>query len=138
MSERAPLLVYDGDCGFCTRSVRFILTHDTRRRTARFASRDGAAGAAIRTRHSLHGVESLLWVETINGAEHVRIYSDAVLAVAVYLGGTYAILGHVGRLVPRVLRDPVYRAVARVRKTLLGAAPVCQLPSPQELARMLP
>lgn len=138
MSDTAPLLVYDGDCGFCARSVRFILTHDTRRRTARFAARDGEAGMAVRTRHGLHGVESLLWVETVHGEERVRLYSDAVLAIAVYLGGVYGVLGHLGRLVPRFVRDPIYNAVARVRKSLVRSVPVCQLPSPQELARMLP
>lgn len=138
MSAAPPLLVYDGACAFCARSVRFILTHDTRRRTARFAARDGEAGMAVRTRHGLHGVESLLWVETVDGKERVHLYSDAVLAVAVYLGGVYAVLGRAGRLVPRFARDPVYNAIARARKSLLRAAPICQLPSPQELARMLP
>lgn len=138
MSDAAPLLVYDGDCGFCARAVRFVLQHDTRRRTARFAARDGEAGIAVRTRHGLQGVESLLWVETVDGTERVHIYSDAVLAVAVYLGGVYAALGHLGRLVPRLFRDPVYNAIARARKSLLRGAPACHLPSPQELTRMLP
>lgn len=132
------MLVYDGDCGFCARAVRFVLQHDTRRRTARFAARDGQAGMAVRTRHGLHGVESLLWVETVDGEERVHIYSDAVLAVAVYLGGFYAVLGQAGRLVPRLLRDPVYNGIARVRKSLLRGVPACHLPTPQELARMLP
>lgn len=138
MSDAAPMLVYDGDCGFCARAVRFVLQHDTRRRTARFAARDGQAGMAVRTRHGLHGVESLLWVETVDGEERVHIYSDAVLAVAVYLGGFYAVLGQAGRLVPRLLRDPVYNGIARVRKSLLRGVPACHLPTPQELARMLP
>lgn len=138
MSDAAPLLVYDGTCAFCARAVRFVLAHDTRRRTARFAARDGEAGMAVRTRHGLEGVESLLWVEKVEGAERVHIYSDAVLAVAIYLGGGYAVLGHAGRLIPRFLRDPVYNVIARVRKSLLRGAPICHLPSPQELARMLP
>lgn len=138
MGDAAPLLVYDGDCGFCARAVRFILERDTRRRTARFAARDGQAGMAVRARHGLQGVESLLWVETVEGTERVHIYSDAVLAVAIYLGGVYALLGHTGRLIPGFFRDPVYNAIARVRKSLLRGAPTCHLPSPQELARMLP
>lgn len=138
MSDAPPLLVYDGACGFCARAVRFILERDTRRRTACFAARDGDAGMAVRARHGLQRVESLLWVETVNGVERVHIYSDAVLAVAVYLGGVYALLGHAGRLVPRLVRDPVYDAIARVRKSLLRGAATCHLPSPQELSRMLP
>ena len=45
-----PILVYDGDCGFCTRAVQFVLAHDTRRGTVRFAARDGGAGRAVRQR----------------------------------------------------------------------------------------
>lgn len=135
----APILVYDGDCGFCTRSVQFVLTHDTRRGTARFAARDGEAGRSVRQRHPhLEKVDSLLWVETVNGREVVSYYSDAVLATATYLGGFYALLGGLGRIVPRFLRDPVYRFIARVRKQIMQGAPSCHLPAPNELARMLP
>lgn len=134
-----PILVYDGDCGFCTRAVQFVLAHDTRRGTVRFAARDGEAGRAVRQRHPhLQVVESLLWVETVDGREVVSIYSDAVLATATYLGGVYALLGGLGRIVPRLLRDPVYNLVARVRKQIMRGAPVCRLPAPHELARMLP
>ena len=138
MSDPAPLLVYDGDCGFCTRSVRFILEHDTRRRTARFAARDGVTGRAVRERHAaVREIESLLWVDWHEGRERVRYYSDAVLAIAEYLGGGYALLGALGRIVPRVLRDPLYRAIARVRRRLVAGNTSCALPSPGESGRML-
>lgn len=138
MSESSPILVYDGDCGFCTRSVQFVLTHD-KRGDVRFAARDGVAGRAVRERHAhLQTVESLLWVEVVDGREVVHVYSDAVLATATYLGGIYAVLGGLGRLVPRILRDPVYNAIARVRKRIMRGAPSCHLPAPHELARMLP
>jgi predicted DCC family thiol-disulfide oxidoreductase YuxK len=134
----APILVYDGDCGFCARSVQFVLSHD-RRGIVRFAARDGVAGRAVRERHpQLLSVESMLWVEFVDGREVVRSHSDAVLATATYLGGVYAVLAALGRLVPRFLRDPVYNAVARVRRRLMRGAPACALPQPHELARMLP
>jgi predicted DCC family thiol-disulfide oxidoreductase YuxK len=137
MSDAAPILVFDGDCAFCTRAVRFVLEHDTRQRTARFAARDGVAGRAVRARHGLEAVESLLWVEHRDGLEMVRIHSDAVLAIAVYLGGVLGLFGRVGFLVPRILRDPIYMAVARARRSLLAGANVCQLPAPEQLARMM-
>jgi predicted DCC family thiol-disulfide oxidoreductase YuxK len=135
--EMTPVLVYDGTCGFCTRSVRFILARD-RRGTLRFATRDSAFGRQVRQRHAaLAEVESLLWLEFVNGEERVRWYSDAVLASARYLGGVYGVLGWLGALVPRVVRDPVYRLIAAVRQRLVKGG-ACALPSPSELARMLP
>lgn len=137
-AQTAPIMVYDGDCGFCTRSVRFVLDRD-RKRVLCFASRDGVAGQGIRARHpALQSVESLLWVDRVNGVERVLTHSDAVLAVAAYLGGIYGMLATVGGLVPRALRDPVYQLVAKVRRRLMGGASSCMLPSPAELGRMLP
>jgi predicted DCC family thiol-disulfide oxidoreductase YuxK len=74
----------------------------------------------------------------VNGREVVSIYSDAVLATATYLGGVYALLAGLGRLVPRFLRDPVYKLVAKLRRQIMRGAPACHLPAPHELARMLP
>lgn len=137
-SQPAPIMVYDGDCGFCTRSVRFVLNRD-RKRLLCFASRDGVAGKGVRARHpELQSVESLLWVDRVNGVERVLIHSDAVLAVAAYLGGIYGVLAMLGGLVPRALRDPAYQMVAKVRRRLMGGASCCMLPSPKELGRMLP
>lgn len=137
-SQPAPIMVYDGDCGFCTRSVRFVLNRD-RKRLVCFASRDGVAGKGVRARHpELQSVESLLWVDRVNGVERVLIHSDAVLAVAAYLGGIYGVLAMLGGLVPRALRDPAYQMVAKVRRRLMGGASRCMLPSPKELGRMLP
>jgi predicted DCC family thiol-disulfide oxidoreductase YuxK len=134
----APIMVYDGDCGFCTRSVRFVLDRD-RKRLLCFASRDGVAGQGVRARHpELQMVDSLLWVERVDGVERVMIYSDAALAVARYLGGIYGVLAMIGAMVPRALRDPAYKAVAKVRRSLMGGASSCMLPSPAELGRMLP
>lgn len=137
-SQPAPILVYDGDCGFCTRSVRFVLDRDRKRQVC-FASRGGLAGRGVRERHpELELVDSLLWVDRVGGTERVLIHSDAVIAVAAYLGGIYGVLAKLGGLVPRVLRDPAYRAVAKVRKSIIRGAPSCLLPSPAELGRMLP
>jgi predicted DCC family thiol-disulfide oxidoreductase YuxK len=115
-----------------------VLDRD-RKRLLCFASRDGLAGQGVRKRHpELQMVESLLWVERVDGVERVLTYSDAVIAVAAYLGGIYGVLAKIGAVVPRALRDPAYMAIARVRRSLMGGAQSCMLPSPAELGRMLP
>jgi predicted DCC family thiol-disulfide oxidoreductase YuxK len=134
----APILVYDGDCAFCSRAVRFVLRHDRRWRTVRFAAREGAAGRAVRERHAaLRDVESLVWVDWVAGAERAQIRSDAVLAVATYLGGVWALLGGLGLVVPRPLRDGVYSVVARVRRRIAGGAPECLVVTEAERGRVL-
>lgn len=133
----APILVYDGDCAFCSRSVQFILRYD-RQRIVRFAARDGVAGRAVRQRHpALLTVDSLIWVETRDGAEHPLVRSDSVLAIAGYLGGGFGLLGSLGRFVPRALRDLAYAGIARVRRRLSFGGEACVMFTPDERARVL-
>lgn len=133
------MLVYDGDCGFCSRAVQVVLSRDLRR-TLRFAARDGVAGRAVRERHpELATVESLLWVEVVDGVERVRVLSDAALAAAVYLGGGWRLAGLIGLAVPRLIRDRVYTIVARYRKRVFGPADQSCLVIPaSERSRFLP
>lgn len=132
-----PLLLFDGDCAFCARSVQFILRRD-RRGTLRFASRSGLTARALESRHpSLVGVDSLVWVEGDGADERVRVRSDAAFAVARYLGGTWAAMAAVGTLIPRPLRDAAYDVVARNRKRF-GGPEVCALVATEILGRELP
>lgn len=135
----APILVYDGDCAFCSRAVRFVLKHDHRRRTLRFAARTGNAGGDVRVRHpELAHVDSLVWVEHVGGREWTRIHADAVLAVAEYLGGPWRRLGRAARFIPRPVRDLGYRTIARIRKRIVRGAPVCLVLPPEARAREMP
>jgi predicted DCC family thiol-disulfide oxidoreductase YuxK len=132
------MLVYDGECGFCSRAVRFVVRRDPGG-TLQFASRDGAEGGAVRVRHpEFRDVEALLWVDRASGTERVFARSDATLRAMVYLGGVWGILGRAGFLVPRFLRDAVYGVIARVRRRIFGPAdPSCLLVPPSERARFL-
>lgn len=133
-----PVLVYDGECGFCSRWVQFVLRRDPLG-SLRFAPRDGMAGRAVRERHpELIDVESMLWVETVEGRERVRTKSAGALAVLVYLGGMWGALGRVGLAVPRIVRDPVYAVIARVRRRIFDRVdPSCMVVPPAERARFL-
>jgi predicted DCC family thiol-disulfide oxidoreductase YuxK len=129
------LLLYDGTCGFCARSVQFVLRHEGRRRTLRFASLQGAVGTEIRGRHpELASVDSLIWYEP--ATDHLLYRSEAVLAVATYLGGIWKFLAALGHILPRPVRDATYDLVARNRHSL-GVADSCLLPTPEQRTRFV-
>ena len=134
------MLLYDGTCGFCAESVQFVLRHDRARRTLRFASLQGATGSEVRARHpELDAVDSVIWFEpdADSRREVVLVRSTAVLRVLRYLGGAWRVLGWLGAVVPRPIRDAVYDLVARHRHKLVRGAPVCVIPTADQRDRFI-
>jgi predicted DCC family thiol-disulfide oxidoreductase YuxK len=132
-------VLYDGLCGFCDRSVAFVLAHD-RRGELRFAPLQGVKAGEVRTRHpTLPPLdETMILVEAPeSAAERVRVRSDAALAILARLGGGWRLAATVLRLVPPPLRDLVYRWVARNRTRWFGRLDSCRIPTPAEGSRFL-
>jgi len=130
------VLVYDGECASCHAVVRFVLARD-RRRTMRFAAREGAYGQAVVRRHpALRGVDSVMVVEGEAGAERVWVKSDAMLRIAHYLGGVSR-AALVLALLPRRVRDAAYDAYARNRYRLFGRSETCLVPPADARSRFL-
>lgn len=128
----APMLVYDGSCGFCSRAVQFILQHE-RRHDLLFVPRDSALGKDLRRSHQLEAVESMVWIADGRAA----IESGAVLQSAEYLGGVWSTLATIGSLVPAPLRNWGYRLLARNRRRLSGSVQSCLVPTAEQRARFL-
>lgn len=134
---RVPVLLYDGTCGLCGWSVRFVLRHD-RRQVLRFASLDGAFARSIVSRHpALEGLDTVVWYEPAERGrpEIVLTRSAAVLEVLRYLGGAWS-LGLLASVLPRAWLDLLYQFVARRRRRLFGP-PACITPPPGARHRFL-
>ena len=135
-SAGPPVLLYDGVCGFCNKSVQMILAHD-RRGELRFAALQSDFGRAVVGRHrELEGVDSVVLLERSSGAEKVYLRSEAALRVAAYLGGPWRVF-LVARLLPSSLRDFLYNLFARNRYRLFGKYDACLLPPPEVRSRFL-
>ncbi len=131
----APMLVYDGSCGFCNRSVQFILRHE-RRHELRFVPRDSELGKRLRHHYGMDAVESMLWIE--KGQAFAE--SAAVLRAANYLGAGWSRLAAIAELVPAFLRNAAYKLIARNRRRLSsssGTRAVCLVPTPEQRTRFL-
>jgi predicted DCC family thiol-disulfide oxidoreductase YuxK len=138
LDDGGPILLYDGACGFCARSVQFVLRHEPRSGTLRFARLAGSLGDSLRARHpELATIDSLIWYEpgTARTPESLALQSRGALRVARYLGGIWGLLGSLGMAVPRRWADAVYAGIARHRHDL--AADVCIVPTPEQRARFL-
>ena len=140
MSERSAILLFDGTCGFCAKSVQFVLTRERRRHSLRFAALQSALGQHVQQRHpELANVDSVIWFEPATDGlpESVHVRSDAALRTLRYLGGVWSALGVAGGLVPGFVRDRVYDLIARHRHRLVRADASCLLPTPEQRARFV-
>lgn len=138
MSESFDLILFDGVCGLCDRSVRFLLARDRRRRL-RFAPLSGETAARLLPQLNLPpGGDSLVFLRRSGATWVASLRSAAVLEAAAALGGLWAALARLGRLVPRRLADALYDAVARRRYRWFGRRSNCRIPSPGEADRFLP
>lgn len=132
-----PILFYDGLCGFCDRTVRFILRRDPHG-SMRFAPLQGSSARKMLSRYpELEEVDSLILVEGAGPDEIVFTHSEAILGIARYLGGPWA-LSAVLRLVPRPVRDWGYALFARHRYRVFSRYKECPTPPPELRVRFLP
>src|SRR4051812_18827908 len=106
-----PIVLFDGVCKFCNRSVNFILDRDAHKRL-RFAPLQSASGQAVLRRFGLRTDD----FDTAVVVEHGRAYtkSSAALRIARQLGGWWSLLA-VLFAVPPFLRDAAYDVLARNR-----------------------
>jgi predicted DCC family thiol-disulfide oxidoreductase YuxK len=134
--ETAPVLLYDGVCGFCNKAVQTILKYD-RRGEMRFAALQSEFGQAALKRHpELAGVDSVVFVERGAGGERVHVRSDASLRVAEYLGGPWKLFLVAG-IIPAPVRDFFYNLIARYRYRFFGKYDSCLLPPPEVRTRFM-
>src|ERR1044072_1491044 len=135
-STGAPVLLYDGVCGFCNKSVQLILDHDGKS-SMRFAALQSDYGQTVIERHpELRGVDSVVYVESHAGGERIYTRSDAALKVAASLGGFWKFF-LAAKVIPRSLRDYLYDLFARNRYKLFGKYDSCMLPPPEVRSRFL-
>ena len=127
-----PVIVFDGDCLFCQRSVRFIHRHDERQ-LFRFAARQSPAGTRLLSDARVGPAPNSMVLIDEHG---VWLRSDAVLRIAGRLGMPWS-AARVFLVLPRPLRDVVYRVIARVRHRLARHLPSCELPDAALRARFL-
>jgi predicted DCC family thiol-disulfide oxidoreductase YuxK len=116
------VLVYDGDCAFCTRSIRLVrrLHADVDVVAAQCADLPGLGLSQDQAD------ESLRWVEPDG---RIRSGHQAVGALLAHSRWPFPLLGRLMRQPPlAALAAAAYRWVAANRRRLPGGTPACALP----------
>ncbi len=131
MDSTLLLVLFDGDCAFCSGWVRFLAARDVKNRLRFLARDDEAAAKLLQSKKISAELDSIMVLRE----GELFVESDAVLVLADALPFPWTLL-RVGVFVPRLLRDLLYRFVARHRHSLPGAAPSCAIDDLHVRARM--
>ncbi len=134
-SEPYPILLFDGVCTLCDGAVQFVMRHDADERF-RFASLQSEAATPYLKRAGLEA-DYLASLVLVDEAGQIHVGAEAALEVGKRLDAPWRWLAAAGRVVPRPLREAVYRGVAKSRYRVFGKKDECRIPTPAERARFL-
>lgn len=139
------LLFFDGECGFCHASVRFLCRRH-KRHQIHFAPLQGETFARLKAEGAFQSLlgemgakpfpQSLVFRD-LDGKLYLR--TDGVVETLLRLGGWWAVLGWILWPIPRFLRDLPYRLVAALRSKFWAKPEgLCPLLPPEQQQRFLP
>lgn len=126
------IILFDGVCNFCNWNVQFIMKHDPHHKFL-FASLQSDVGLQLLNEYKVSSKEDSLIL--IN---YHRYYtqSTAALKIARHLNGIFPLL-YIFILIPRPIRNFLYRIIANNRYKWFGKRTNCKVPTPQEKKRFL-
>jgi predicted DCC family thiol-disulfide oxidoreductase YuxK len=139
-NSTTTIVFFDGVCNFCNGVVNWLIAHDSHEHL-QFASLQGKTYAELREQMAAQAPSVLLPTDVSSivvwsgGSAHTQ--SAGVLVLAASLGGVWAALGSLARLVPQGLRDALYGVIARNRYRWFGRKDSCRIPTAAERKRFL-
>jgi predicted DCC family thiol-disulfide oxidoreductase YuxK len=127
------IVLIDGKCILCQGATKFIIQHDPTGRF-HFASLQSDMGQRLLTKMGL----PIDFISTFVLIENDRYFTEstAVLRITKHLRGLWPLTyGFI--LVPRFIRDTVYKYIARNRYRWFGKSEHCMLPTPELKGKLL-
>ncbi len=136
--EGRPVLLFDGVCVFCNRTVQFLIRHD-REAVLRFVPLESPLGQALLAQfNAQQGPEGVILItNTLTPSARLSRRTEAFSDALQLLPPPWSIVGKALRLVPRFLREFAYGLFARYRYRLFGRHATCPIPPPEQRSRIL-
>ncbi len=132
LKTKMNIIVFDGVCNFCNRIVQIIIRHDPSAQI-HFAAQQSEAGEKLLNQYSIQeNTSSVVFITK----GMVYYQSDAVIEIAKLLKG-WPIIFKYGIIVPRFLRNTIYKFIAANRYAIFGKQDQCIVPKEDEKRRFL-
>ena len=123
MNKKKHIILFDGECTFCSFWVKFVLKRD-KQDQFRFASLQSMAGIYYTDKHDVdEKVDSVVLIDR-DGTAFIK--TNAVFEILYNLGGLGKFFYGL-KLFPRFIRDFFYDIIARLRYKLFKRK-TCKLP----------
>ena len=127
------IIFIDGHCNLCNWFADFVISRDVNRKF-KFASLQGETSKEILDQNIVENTDSIL-LYTVGSIEQE---SDAISKVLREMPDGWPIIGVFILPFPRIVRDNVYKFVARNRYRVFGKSESCRVPTEEELGLFLP
>ncbi|MGZ3901460.1 MAG: thiol-disulfide oxidoreductase DCC family protein [Bacteroidia bacterium] len=129
---KQPILLFDGECGFCNKSVQFFLKRE-KKKTMHFVPLQSETGAALRKYFEIDDrIDSIILIRDYSA----YIKSCAALRLTLYMKGAWPLMA-IFLVIPPFLRNPVYSFIAKHRMKLFGRVDSCALIPEEDRIRIL-
>lgn len=130
--EKQPILLFDGECGFCNKAVQFFLEREKNNKM-HFVPIKSALGKEILEYFEVDpDIDSMIMIR--NYSAFIR--SCAALRLTWYMKGLWPLLS-IFLIIPPFLRHPVYNLIAKNRMRFFGRVESCSLIPPEQRGRIL-
>lgn len=121
LTSKQPIVLFDGECTLCSNSVHFLLRHNHSGNLS-FASLQSGIGSEIvkLTGDSISQADTLMFLQD----NKLFTYSTAALMITTHLSFPWYLLKGL-IIVPSIIRDTIYRLIAKNRYEWFGRKSFC-------------
>lgn len=127
------IIIFDGICNFCNKSVNFIIKRDTKVHFL-FTPIQSDVAKEIMHKYDLNSkdIDSIILIKD----DRYFTKSDAILEILKDLSG-YWFLFRIFKIVPKIMRDYLYNFISKNRYKFFGKKNSCMLPTKDLKKRFL-
>lgn len=125
-SNEHPVLIFDGTCILCDSFFKWVVKQDDKKKF-RFATLQSGYAQRLLQHQSFDPAADtvILYHQGV-----LSTYSSAALKTMILLGGFAKMIGYLGLVFPKFVRDSVYRFTAKNRYKWFGTKS-CLIPGPE-------
>lgn len=129
--KESGIVYFDGVCSVCNGFIDFLITRDDNH-SLQYATLQGETAQKNLSTDLYKDIDSLIF----QTSKKIYTQSNAALMSISSLGGFWKFALWL-RLIPKFIRDTIYKTIAKNRYTWFGRRDTCRMPTENERGRIL-